>query len=290
MGSVTTEGAKERAALAAVALVEEGSTIAVGSGSTVDKAIRALGRRFEGSLRKPAVVAASRRSEMLVTEAGLPLLMLDKVTSFPLMLDGADEVAPDLTLIKGGGGALTREKLLATLSQSVVIMVDYTKLVQRIGEHALLPVEVVPFAAPYVGRKLRELNLEPTVRISPGAAIVPYLTDNHCEILDCRLPSGVFDPEELEANILKIRGVLDCGLFVRMANRVFVGTRDGRVEEMHPPTSPPRLHLPEELREALLRRMARGPVTPPVPVRRPPKARKATRPSPHRRPKGKRSR
>ncbi len=255
MAHSASEIAKELSALAAVELVNEGATIAIGSGSTVDKAIRALGRKFEGSTRKPSIVAASKHSEQLVEEARLPLRNLDQVSDFSLMLDGADEVAPDLTLIKGGGGALTREKLLATMAERLIIMVDFTKIVHRIGEHSLLPVEVIPFAAPYVGRRLRELKLEPTLRLSPGGAIVPYLTDNHCEILDCRIPDRTIDPAELEAGIRSIRGVVESGLFVRMTNRVYVGTRDGRVEELRPATEPGLPRVPADLRDALLQRI-----------------------------------
>ncbi len=256
MRAFSSEEAKEVAALAAVEMVREGEVLAIGSGSTVDKAIRALGHRFSDSVRKPAVVAASRQSESLVREVGLPLLSLSEVTTFPLMLDGADEVAHDLTLIKGGGGALTREKLLATMSQKLIIMADYTKLVERTGEKSLLPVEVIPFAAPFVGRELHRLKLEPTLRLRPGSgSLQPFLTDNQCHILDCRLPESPGDLAELDAKIKSLRGVVESGLFVRMASIVYVGTREGRVEELRPAEERQPSTIPPELKSALIEKI-----------------------------------
>jgi len=258
MTHVTRESAKAATAKAAMQLVRENDVLAIGSGSTVDLTIHALAERFKGG-RMPTMVAASRQSESLMNRLGLPLTPLEEVESFRLMLDGADEVAPDLSLIKGGGGAHLREKLLAKMSKELVIMVDYSKLVKRLGEIALLPVEVVPFAVPYVGRELNNRGLEPTLRhIHSEDNSVPFITDNGNNILDCRLSKGPDDPSELDLSLKSIVGVVETGLFVGMASRIYIGMPNGRVEEFHPTHGRKQSKLHPVLEEALLERMNRS--------------------------------
>jgi ribose 5-phosphate isomerase A len=258
MTPVSRESAKEATAKAAMQLVRENDTLAVGSGSTVDIMIKALAEKFEGP-HKPRIVAASRQSESLLKKYGFPLTPLEEIESFRIMLDGADEVAPDLSLIKGGGGAHLREKLLAKMSKQLVIMVDYSKLVKRLGEKTLLPLEVVPFALPYVGRELDKRGLEPTLRhVHEEERNTPFVTDNGNNIIDCRLSKEPDDPTELDQSLKSIVGVVETGLFVGMASQIFIGMPDGRVEEFHPHQGRKNARLPSVLGEALMDHMTRS--------------------------------
>lgn len=237
MQSELLESEKIRAARTAVRLVPEDATLAIGSGSTAHHAIKALAARFPGGggLR---CVASSRRSEEIARRFSLQIISLEEVERFDLMIDGADEVAPNLTLIKGGGGALFREKLLARMSNQLVIMVDHSKLVRRLGERSPLPVEVVPFAVPYVARELQRRALLPTLRMSSSTTVegepLPFVTDNGNHVLDCRVPTEVLDERSWDEELRSTPGVVETGLFVGMAQLVLVGLPDGRVEELRP--------------------------------------------------------
>lgn len=236
MPSESSVAAKQSAAQAAARLVKENTTVALGSGSTSLLAIAALGARFPtgGGLR---VVASSRESEYGARKAGLTLVRLQDVDRFQIMIDGADEVAPDLSLIKGGGGAHFREKLLARMTDELVIMVDPSKLVRRLGERFPVPLEVVPFAVPFVARELKERRMPATLRmgVTDGA---PFVTDNANHVLDARLPEEVEDLHELEDELRGIPGVVETGLFLNMTHRVLVGFPDGRVQELRPGAAP----------------------------------------------------
>jgi ribose 5-phosphate isomerase A len=234
------ERAKAAAAEAGVRSVRSGQCIALGTGSTAALAIRALARRFpsEGLLE---TVASSEASARLAKELGLPVRELRGKDRFDLMLDGADEVAPDLSLTKGGGGALLREKLLAERSKELIILVDPSKLVDRLGRRFGVPVEVVPFAREAVAARVaEELGAHAALRTGPGD--VAYRTDNGNEILDLRWDDGLPDPLRTEAALKRLTGVVESGLFLQLASRVLVGHEDGRVEERRPPTprTPPR--------------------------------------------------
>ena len=224
------EAAKQEVAEAAVQKVDPGRPLALGSGSTVLWVARALARRFASSPPPPLVVA-SRGVEEVCRQLGLPLSSLEEVQEFPLMLDGADEVDPHLDLLKGGGGALFREKLLARMSRELVILVDASKRVPRLGTRPPLPVEVVPFARPYVQKRMQALGLSASVRHRPESS-QPYRTDNGNVILDGRLPEGPFDPRELDRALHEIPGVVETGFFLGMATRVLVATTPGRTETL----------------------------------------------------------
>jgi ribose 5-phosphate isomerase A len=233
------ERAKAAAAEAGARRVRPGQRVALGTGTTAALAIRALARRFpaEGTID---AVASSDASARLATELGIPVRPLRGDDRFDVMLDGADEVSPDLTLVKGGGGALLREKLLAERSAEVVILVDPGKLVERLGRQFPVPVEVVPFARDAVGERVRALGARAQVRAGPAGA--PYRTDNGNEILDLTWDDGVGDPAATAAALKRITGVVESGLFVGLAGRVLIGQADGRVEERLPPapSGPPR--------------------------------------------------
>ena len=220
---------KDLAARAAIRRVRAGMHVALGTGSTSAYAVRALAEKFPGDALD--TVASSRVTEELARGLGLTVRSLSAGDRFDLMIDGADEVTPRLDLTKGGGGALFREKFLARLAREVVIIVDHTKLVPQLGTRSAIPVEVVPFARPIVAETLRTRRFGLAVRGAegdgPGAR-----TDNGNEILDLRPPSPVDDPVALEAELRSIPGILETGLFVRLAHRIYIGLPDGTVQEI----------------------------------------------------------
>lgn len=232
------EEEKALAARAAVARVHEGQRVALGTGTTAAFAVRAIAAKFPGGAGL-SIVASSRATERYATELGLPVRALAADDRFDVMVDGADEVTPTLAMTKGGGGALFREKFLARLTKEVVIAVDHTKLVSGLGEHHAIPVEVVPFARTVVQRTLRERGLAPSLRVEAGTGAT-VLTDNGNELLDLQPPSPVADPRALDAELRAIPGLLETGIFVGLAHRVYIGLPDGSVQEISPPTPDPR--------------------------------------------------
>ncbi|MCI4367424.1 MAG: ribose-5-phosphate isomerase RpiA [Thermoplasmata archaeon] len=231
------ERAKTVAAEAGVRRVHPGHRVALGAGTTAAIAIRALAARFpsEGTIE---TVASSEASERLARQLGLPVRPLRGDDRFDLMLDGADEVTPELALTKGGGGALLREKLLAERTEDVVILVDPSKLVDRLGRRSRIPLEVVPFARESVVQRIAGLGAKAIVR--SGTAGSTFRTDNGNEILDVAWPNGIEDPDATRSALEGITGVVESGLFVGIASRVLVGQDDGRVEERLPPFRPGR--------------------------------------------------
>ncbi len=167
-------------------------------------------------------VATSKASTDLAASLGIPLVSLDDIESIDVAFDGADEVDPKLQLIKGRGGALVREKIVAAASKQFVVLVGPEKLVETLGDKGDLPVEIVPFALGFVRRKLAALGCKPEPRIKDGQL---YVSDNGNPILDCRI-SALPDPAGLERSILAIPGVLDTGLFLGMTSVVIVGEGD----------------------------------------------------------------
>lgn len=207
-----------------------GQRLALGSGSTAAHAVRVLAERFPGAAFD--CVASSNATAELARSLGLPVRELRADDRFDRMIDGADEVDLRLNLTKGGGGALLREKLLAEHSAEVVILVDPTKLVRRLGERAPIPLEVVPFARPTVERSIAEEGFAVTAR--RGTDGRPYLTDNGNEILDLRPPEPLADPARTASELRGRTGVVEVGLFVGIATRVLVGSPEGRVDERLP--------------------------------------------------------
>lgn len=224
---------KALAARAAANRVRAGQRVALGTGSTTSFAIRALAERFPGG-DNLSIVASSAATERLATSLGLPVRALEANDHFDVMVDGADEVAPTLSLTKGGGAALFREKFLARLTSEVVIAVDHTKLVPRLGTRAPIPIEIVPFARIRLIHQLSERALSPRLRADPTTG-APVLTDNGNELLDLFPERGVEDPARLEHELRALPGVIETGLFVGLARRIYVGLPDGTVQEiLHP--------------------------------------------------------
>jgi ribose 5-phosphate isomerase A len=225
---MTQDEAKLLVAKRAVEFVEDGMAVGLGTGSTATLFIHELGKRVQQGL-KIRCVASSDASHQLGLSLGMDVMTLDKLPELDVYIDGADEVGPELALIKGGGGALLREKIVASAAKRFIVVVDSTKVVERLGKFPL-PVEVVKMALPVVEPKLEGLGLHPKLRQakSGGGA---YLTDEGNYILDCAC--GVIeDPEVLAAEIRGIVGVVEHGLFLGMASLVLVAGEDGVSERV----------------------------------------------------------
>jgi ribose 5-phosphate isomerase A len=207
---------KRLAAEASVELIEAGMTVGLGTGSTAAFAIRKVGARVRGGLSLRAV-PTSEATRRLAESEGIPLTSLDAVLSLDLTLDGADEFDPGLNLIKGGGGALFREKIVAAASRRLVIFADSSKQVARLGSFPL-PVEVNPFGWRVTASRIEALGAQVSLRGGPEA---PFLTDNHGYVLDCAF-GAIGDPAGLEAQLRAITGVTVTGLFVGMADTVYL--------------------------------------------------------------------
>jgi ribose 5-phosphate isomerase A len=211
----------ERLAARALEIVVDARVIGLGTGSAASAFVRALGADVRGG-RRVRGVPTSEASAALARASGIPLAGLDE-PSIDVTVDGADEVDPDLNLIKGYGGALVRERIVAAASRTQLILVDREKLVPVLGSRGRLPVEVVPFALPLVIRELSRLGGRPTVRATGGQ---PFLSDNGNVVVDCAV-SPIERPAELHAEIRAIPGVVDTGLFLGTAQTVLVA--DGPV-------------------------------------------------------------
>ena len=223
---MTQDEAKLLVAKRAVEFVEDGMAVGLGTGTTATMFIRELGARVQQGL-KIRCVASSEASHKLGLSLGMDMKTLDELPELDLYVDGADEVGPGLALIKGGGGALLREKIVASASEEFLVVVDSTKLVQRLGKFPL-PVEVVKMALPIVAPRLAALGLNPKQRKAKNGD-GPYLTDEGNYILDCAC--GVIeDPEVLAAEIRGVVGVVEHGLFLGMATLALVAGEDGVTE------------------------------------------------------------
>ncbi|MBM3987704.1 MAG: ribose-5-phosphate isomerase RpiA [Planctomycetes bacterium] len=223
-----TPSPKEIAGRRAADFVQTGMTLGLGTGSTVHFTLLALGERIRAEGLRVRGVPTSLDTERKARELGIPLATLDEVTSIDLTIDGADEIDPQFAMVKGGGGALLREKVVAAISRREVIVVGPEKVVPRLGSTFALPVEVAPFARPVVERALARLGCEPRLRSAKDGGC--YRTDNHNEILDCRFPDGIADPAALERAIDAIPGVVESGLFIGLAHALVIGHPDGRAE------------------------------------------------------------
>jgi ribose 5-phosphate isomerase A len=217
--------ARTAAAQAAVELIEPDMTIGLGSGRAVWAVIDAIGDRWPDG-HDLRVAVASEATFALASAAGLEIVQLDGTSEVDLAIDGADEIDPDLRLLKGGGGALLREKILAAAARRFVIVADTKKQVDRLGEGFRLPVEVVRFGWRDTRRRLAEL-LPDAERRNVGDE--PYMSDEGHWILDCAIPEDA-DPAELNTALEQIPGVVEHGLFIGIAERALLGTSVGGLE------------------------------------------------------------
>lgn len=221
--------AKRLAGRAAADRVESGMVVGLGTGSTARHAIIRLGERLAaGEIADVAGIPTSFESSVLAREHGVPLALLDQIDRIDLAIDGADEVDPDLDLIKGGGGAHTREKIVAANADRFMVVVDESKLVDQLGSKVPVPVEVLPMAVAVVERALAQLGGVVELRMAQRKA-GPVVSDQGNLILDCRFssPGLIDDPGELEKTINNIPGVLDNGIFARLADVVLIGSVAG---------------------------------------------------------------
>jgi len=207
---------KQAAARAAAELVESGSIVGLGSGSTATYAIRFLGQRVREGL-KIVGIPTSQKTKQLAEQLGIPLSTLDEHPQIDIDIDGADEIDPQLNLIKGGGGALLREKIIASASRRFVVVGDSSKQVAHLGKFPL-PVEVIPFAQSLISKRIAGLGAQVSLR---GAGN-PYVTDEGHHILDCTF-GEITDPAALAEKLRAIPGVVEHGLFIGMAEMALIG-------------------------------------------------------------------
>jgi ribose 5-phosphate isomerase A len=227
-----TDPAVHAAAARAIELVWDGARVGLGSGRAVTVFIAKLGQLHRDGVRLTCV-CASRASAAEARRVGLSVVELGEVGTLDLAIDGADEVAPNLDMIKGGGGAIVRERIIAAAAEKLIIIVGNDKLVRALGERAPVPLEVIPMAQSLVMRKVEGLGLGARLRLDesgPG----PFISDNGNVIIGCTLAhpiEGAREARELERALLDIVGVVDTGLCLGMADRVIVGRADGNVDE-----------------------------------------------------------
>ncbi len=210
-------------AKAAVDQIEDGMVLGLGSGSTAALMIKSLGEKLkEGSLRDIVGVTTSFQGEVLATQLGIPLKAFSAVSQIDLAIDGADEVDPAFQLIKGGGACHVQEKLVASLADRFVVVVDSTKIVKKLNLDFRLPVEVLPSAWQLVQKRIKSLGAEASLRMAKKKA-GPIVTDQGNLVLDVAFRNGIEDPEALEKQLNNFPGVLENGLFINLTDEVLVG-------------------------------------------------------------------
>lgn len=209
----------------AAELIENGMLVGLGTGTTVYYFIEQLIEKCKAGLKIQAV-ASSNQSLKQAKEGRIPLLDVDKVTSLDMTVDGADEIDPQKRMIKGGGGALVREKIVAAMSREMVVIVDETKLVPALG-NAKLPVEIIPFAKNSILHHIEKAGYRGSFRRNAGG--MPYVTDNGNLIVDIHFGAPREKPELDHEALIHIPGVVDTGFFFNLAGRVIVGFADGQV-------------------------------------------------------------
>jgi len=226
---MANEKEKEAAARASLKYVHDNQVVGLGSGSTATSAIRLLGERVHSGL-KIRGIPSSDASRDLAVELGIPLVAFDQVQQIDVAIDGADEFDPALNLIKGGGGAMLREKVVASAAKLFVVATDSSKQVQILGRFPV-PVEVIGFAEPLVAKKISDLGAKVVRRMNSSGK--PYVTDEGHHILDCHF-GRIPDPPALSARLSQMAGIVEHGLFCKMAN-VVVMARAGEVVEFRRP-------------------------------------------------------
>jgi len=228
--SEEVEKAKRNAALEAVKHVKDGFILGLGSGSTVAYAAEEIGRRIKVENLRVKVVPTSYQAFMLTVKNGISTTTLEEHPTLDLTIDGADQIDENLNLIKGMGGALTREKIVAAASKTLIIIADWRKKAKILGENSQhVPIEVLPFATSLVNRKISMLGGKPTLREGAGK-VGPVVTDNGNFIID--VDFGLIEkPAELEKMLKTIPGIVETGLFVNMADIVYLGRPD-KVEKL----------------------------------------------------------
>jgi ribose 5-phosphate isomerase A len=226
---VTLDAEQQKALAAGVAarMVQDGQIVGLGTGTTVAYLLAALAERVREGLRFVGL-CTSERTESIARAAGITLSNLEHYPRLDLDIDGADQVDPHLNLLKGRGGALLREKIIANAARRFIVVVDESKLVHHLGEPPCLPVEIVPFGWSSTRTALENLGAEAEIR---GGELTPFRTDNGNFILDCRFRTFAH-PSQVAARIKALPGVIEHGFFLGLASVVLVGHADGTVSSM----------------------------------------------------------
>ena len=211
--TVSNDQEKQAAARASLQFVKDGQVVGLGTGSTAAYFIKLLGEEVKKGLRIRGI-PTSDRSRELAMSLGIPLTTLDECQDIAVTVDGADEVDPQLRLIKGGGGALLREKIVASATRQMVVVADASKRVERLGKFPL-PVEVIKFAQTLLAKRITALGAQVTLRMSPDGK--PYVTDENNHILDCKF-GEIHDADGLARELSAMPGVVEHGLFIGMAS------------------------------------------------------------------------
>jgi ribose 5-phosphate isomerase A len=221
-----TDLLKRAAAERAAEFITSGMVVGLGTGSTMQPLLDALARRLrEGAVRNVVAVPTSDATARRCRSLGIPLATLDEYPELALAVDGADEVDARLNAIKGMGGAMLREKVVALAAKRFVLVADESKLVRRLGTRAPVPVEVVPFGWSTLIPFFEKLGAEPLLRCGPAGD--PFVTDNGNYVVDCRFERGIADPAAVARALARRTGVVEDGLFLRIARLAVVAGRRG---------------------------------------------------------------
>ncbi|HEY6976097.1 MAG TPA: ribose-5-phosphate isomerase RpiA [Chitinophagaceae bacterium] len=224
---LSTDEIKKKAAVYAADFIQNEMIVGLGTGSTVYWLILELGKRVKEGL-SITIVPTSKKTQMLATELNMPIVDLNSIDKISLTIDGADEVDPQLHLIKGGGGALLQEKIVAAASEQFIVVVDNSKIVQQLGKFPL-PVEVIPFGYKQVLQKILAMGCEDVILRKRNDQ--SFVTDHGHYILDCFFEK-IRDAFALHTALHNIPGVVETGLFINMVNKVIVAFPDGRIETL----------------------------------------------------------
>ncbi len=220
---MSLENCKKAAAEKAISFIKDGMIVGIGTGSTTFYFIEKLIKQCKAGLNIKAV-ASSEKTLDIARKGEIPLLDINTVKSLDIYVDGADEIDPEKRMIKGGGGALLREKISANMSKEKIFIVDESKLVPKLGQRPL-PVEIIPFGSTATIHQLERLGYKGILRMKNNA---PYITDNHNVIYDVHLPESA-TPEMTHQQITAIPGVVDTGFFFNLTSKVIIGFLDGKV-------------------------------------------------------------
>ena len=215
---------KRMAGVEAAKMVKDGMVIGLGTGSTAAEFIIALSERIQAGLHIVGGVPSSQATKDLAASLHIPITDLDTHPELDLYVDGADEIDPQLRLLKGGGGALLREKIVASCARHFVVIADVSKQVSQLGQNFPVPVETVPFAVTPVRRHLEKLGAQVKVR---RLADSTFITENRNIILDCTFALGISDPADLDIRMHSIVGVVETGIFLHMAQQAIIAGPDG---------------------------------------------------------------
>lgn len=227
MRHISNNEGKAAAGKMAAELVQNGMIIGLGTGSTAAYVIAHLIERCHQGLQMKAV-ASSKQSDHQAMSGGIPMINVDEVVRLDMTIDGADEIDHEKNMIKGGGGALLREKILAYMSDEMVVVVDESKVVKQLGAFPL-PLEIIPFGYRATVDHLAQMGYSGKMRKTENQTL--YITENSNYILDVQLSKG-FSPEKVNQEICSIPGVVETGLFLGMAGRVIIGQKDGHVRAL----------------------------------------------------------